>query len=111
MPNSLADTAVAAEFGNYRCERRYTTLLSVKTWTWSLSTFFVVSYLLCVGWGLLTPASLHCNAFLEAALPGFHWLTVDTFFLGLVESILYGVYLGVVFVPIHNFFCRLLVRA
>jgi hypothetical protein len=36
-------------------------------------------------------------------LPGFRWLSPASFVLGLVESFLWGVYLGVVFTPIYNF--------
>ena len=38
------------------------------------------------------------------------WFTANWFwllvFLGLIESFLYGVYAGLVFVPIHNFLTR-----
>lgn len=37
-------------------------------------------------------------------LPGFKWITWSTFFLGLVESFLYGIYVAPVFVPLYNFF-------
>jgi hypothetical protein len=37
-------------------------------------------------------------------LPGFTWLTWGSFFLGLAESFLYGIYFGLVFVPLYNFF-------
>ena len=37
-------------------------------------------------------------------LPGFTWLTWQSFLLGLVESFLYGIYFGLVFVPLYNFF-------
>jgi hypothetical protein len=40
------------------------------------------------------------------ALPGFRWLSVGSFVLGLVESFLYGAYTGLVFVPIYNFVLR-----
>lgn len=40
------------------------------------------------------------------ALPGFKWLTFGGFCVGLIESFLYGVYAGIVFVPIHNFLTR-----
>jgi hypothetical protein len=35
-----------------------------------------------------------------------HWLGLGSFVLGLVESFLYGVYAGLVYVPIHNFILR-----
>ncbi len=44
--------------------------------------------------------------FLEAMLPAFKWLTLGGFLLGLVESFLYGIYTGVVFVPVYNFINR-----
>lgn len=37
-------------------------------------------------------------------LPGFKWLTWGSFFLGLVESFLYGIYTALIFVPLYNFF-------
>ncbi len=37
-------------------------------------------------------------------LPGFSWLTWQSFILGFVESFLYGIYFGLVFAPIYNFF-------
>ena len=37
-------------------------------------------------------------------LPGFHWLTWGSFFLGLIESFLYGIYAALIFVPLYNFF-------
>ncbi|MHB1234003.1 MAG: DUF5676 family membrane protein [Burkholderiales bacterium] len=39
-------------------------------------------------------------------LPAFKWLTWWGFLLGLVESFLYGVYAGLVYVPIYNFLQR-----
>lgn len=44
--------------------------------------------------------------FLEAVLPAFKWLTFWGFFLGLIESFLYGAYAGLLFVPIYNFLTR-----
>lgn len=41
-------------------------------------------------------------------LPGFTWLTWPSFFLGLVETFLYGVYTGLVFVPLYNVFASVL---
>lgn len=36
-------------------------------------------------------------------LPGFVWLTLSSFLLGLAESFIWGVLLGVIFVPIYNY--------
>ncbi len=83
------------------------TMLSVKIVSWSLGLFTAVSFVFCVLYGLLVPERLHgMSAFLEMMLPAFRWLTFGGFILGLVESFLYGVYIGVVFVPIYNFINR-----
>jgi hypothetical protein len=59
-----------------------------------------------VVYGLIVPESLHMSSWLEGILPGFRWLTLAGFFIGLVESFLYGAYGGIVFVPIYNAFWR-----
>jgi hypothetical protein len=78
------------------------TMLDIKVVTWSLGIFGAVTFVVCVLYGLIAPESLHMSRGLEVALPGFRWLTVFGFLLGLVESFLYGVYAGLVFVPIYN---------
>jgi len=55
---------------------------------------------------LIVPASLHMPQVLEAVLPAFKWLTFWGFWLGLMESFLYGAYAGLVFVPIYNLLAR-----
>ncbi|HED07727.1 MAG TPA: hypothetical protein ENI57_06405 [Ignavibacteria bacterium] len=79
-------------------------MLNIKIVTWSLGLFTAISFLFCILYGLLSPASIHMTNFLESVLPGFKWLTFWSFLLGLLESFLYGVYAGLVFVPIYNFF-------
>jgi hypothetical protein len=78
--------------------------LSVKVMSDSLGTFAAVNFVLCVVYGSVVPQALHPVQPLEMTLPGFHWLSVGSFVLGLVESALWGVYLGLVFTPIYNFF-------
>jgi len=82
------------------------TMLNIKIVSWSLGLFAAISFVLCVVYGLIVPSSLHMAPFLEAVLPAFKWLTIGGFILGLIESFLYGVYAGLVFVPIHNFLTR-----
>lgn len=77
-------------------------MLSIKIVTWSLGLSGAVSFVVCVLYGLIAPESLHMHEFLESALPGFRWLTLGGFVIGLVESFLYGVYAGLVFAPIYN---------
>lgn len=69
----------------------------------SLSAFLAISYLLCISLGFVVPGwGLH-RAWLQF-LPGFVWLTWPSFLLGLAESIAYGWYVALVFVPLLNAF-------
>jgi hypothetical protein len=82
-------------------------LLNIRVVSWSLGIFFAFSYILCVLYGLIVPQRLHgMSTFLESVLPAFKWLTFGGFILGLIESFLYGIYIGIVFVPVYNFINR-----
>ncbi len=77
--------------------------LSIRVAGWSLSLFLVVSYVLCVVYGLLVP-SYPMHPAWSALLPGFSWISWSSFFLGLAEVFAYGWYTAVVFVPLYNWF-------
>ncbi len=81
-------------------------MLNIKVVTWSLGIFTAISFVFCVIYGLIVPPSLHMASFLEMVLPAFKWLTVWGFFLGLIESFLYGAYAGLIYVPIYNLLFR-----
>ncbi|MBU0590414.1 MAG: hypothetical protein KJ852_12195 [Gammaproteobacteria bacterium] len=81
-------------------------MLNMKVVSWSLGITSLVSFVLCVTYGLATPESLHMHEFLEQILPGFKWLSWTAFLIGLLESFLYGAYAGMVYVPVYNFFNR-----
>lgn len=81
-------------------------MLNWKVVTWSLGTWAAIAFVVCVIWGLVTPDALHMHRFLEQVLPAFQWLTWWGFLLGLAESFLYGVYAGLVYVPVYNFFYK-----
>ena len=82
-------------------------LLNIRVISWSLGIFTAFTFILCVLYGLVVPEKLHGMAeFLEMILPAFRWLTFGGFILGLIESFLYGAYIGIVFVPIYNFLSR-----
>ena len=81
-------------------------MLNIRVVTWAMGLFTAVSFILCVIWGLVTPESLHMHQFLELVLPAFTWLSVGGFVLGLIESFLWGAYVGLVFVPIYNLVYR-----
>ena len=81
-------------------------MLNIKVVTWSLAIWSAFTFLFCVVYGIVTPASMHMTAFLEQILPGFVWLSWFGFFVGLLQSFLYGAYAGLVYVPIYNFLYR-----
>ncbi len=80
--------------------------LNLLVVTWSLAIFSSVTFVVCVVYGLIVPESLHMREFLEVVLPGFKWGNLPSYFIGLVESFLYGTYTGLVYVPIYNFINR-----
>ena len=79
-------------------------LIPVLALGMSLGLFFVVSYLLCVLFYLLSPGLVQEHAMLSLFLPGFRLLDWPSFFLGSLESFGYGWYLALVFGPLFNFF-------
>jgi len=83
-----------------------TTPLRISTLGNSLSVLLVISYLLCVGFGLLAPDDMRMYEAWAPLLPGFEWLTWTGFLIGLVEAYLYGWYLAVLFVPLYRWFSR-----
>lgn len=80
--------------------------MSLKIVTWALALSAAVLYLLCIAYGLANPAGGHMREFLTIALPGFEWLTLKGFAIGLVKSFLYGALAGLVYVPIYNTLAR-----
>jgi hypothetical protein len=66
----------------------------------SFGLLLSVSYVLCVIYDLIFGQTMY-RAWV-GLLPGFEWITWGTFFLGLVESFLYGIYFALVFVPLYN---------
>ncbi len=69
----------------------------------SLSVFGAITFTLCILWDMAFP-TLAMTGLWEMLLPGFKGISWDSYFLGLIEVILYGVYTAVVFVPTFNFF-------
>lgn len=85
-------------------------MLNIKVVTWSLATWTSVTFVFCVVFAMLTPSALYMHGMLVQVLPGFEWFSFSGFLIGLIKSFLYGVYAGLVFVPIYNFMQRKLGR-
>ena len=69
----------------------------------SLGIFFVITFVLCVGFDLIFPGQAMYQTWLRL-IPGFTWLTWPSFLLGLVESFVYAWYVALIFCPLFNFF-------
>ncbi|MEC4718080.1 DUF5676 family membrane protein [Noviherbaspirillum sp. CPCC 100848] len=81
-------------------------MLNIKIVTWSLAIWTTFTFVFCVVFAMLTPSSLYMHSLLIQVLPGFEWFSWRGFFVGLIESFLYGAYAGLVYVPIHNILHR-----
>ncbi len=70
---------------------------------WALSLFLALTYLVCVAFDLIFPGYAMYETW-SGLLPGFVWLTPTGFFVGLVESFLYGWYAALIFGGLFNAF-------
>jgi len=61
-----------------------------------------IGYILCVTYDLALGAQMYRTW--VALLPGFRWISWTSFGLGLLETIAYGIFFGLVFAPLYNFF-------
>ena len=84
--------------------------LSIKRLGLSLSTFFAISYVICIAGYLLLPGFPVQHAALSIFLPGFELLSSQSYFLGLIESFIWGWYIALVLGPLYNFFRRRVAR-
>lgn len=81
-------------------------MLNIKVWAVSLGCWMAATFTICVVGGVIAPGLPIPHRTLEILLPGFTWISLGSFALGFVETFLYGVYAGLLFVPLHNFFVR-----
>lgn len=81
-------------------------MLSWRVVTESLASFGAITFVLCVAVGLIAPPAFHPSWLLEAFLPGFKWLTVGSFMLGLAETAIYGAWAGFLYSALYNYFAR-----
>jgi hypothetical protein len=91
--------------------RKENAMLNWRVATQSLASFTAITFVLCVGYGLVAPAPFHAAWLLEAVLPGFTWLTASSFVLGVVETALYGAWAGILYSALYNYFHRRAGRA
>ena len=81
-------------------------MLNLKTWMMSSGCWMAITFTICVLGGVIAPSLPIPHRTLELLLPGFSWISLGSFVLGLVETFLFGVYAAWLFVSLHNFFAR-----
>jgi|Deesub1362A_J573_1020465.scaffolds.fasta_scaffold00094_97 hypothetical protein len=67
----------------------------------ALGVLFSITYVLCVLWDIALPEYAMFGVW-APILPGFTWLSMGSFILGLVETFVYGVYGGATFAFLYN---------
>lgn len=65
------------------------------------SGLLAISFVLCAALDLILPA-YQMHTVWERLLPGFVWISFGSFVLGLLETIAYGWYFALIWVPIYN---------
>lgn len=68
----------------------------------AMASFLAFAYVVCIAYDLATGATMY-RAW-TALLPGFRWISVSSFVLGLGEVVCYGLFFGLVYAPLYNFF-------
>ena len=77
--------------------------LSLTAFGHASSLFLAITFILCVVFDLLFPEHAMYGAW-QALLPGFEWISISSFLLGLVEAYGYGWYATLIWVPLYNVF-------
>jgi len=67
------------------------------------SLFLAISFTICVIWDLLVPTYAMHESW-HNLLPGFEWLSWQSFALGLAESYAYGWFIALIWVPLFTLF-------
>ena len=70
----------------------------------ALSLFFAITFVLCIAGYVLFPTLPITHSALAIFLPGFRLLTLGSAILGLLESVVWGWYIALVFAPLYNRF-------
>ena len=65
--------------------------------------FLAITFSLCAAFDLLAPRHAMYHTWL-GLLPGLHWLTWESFALGVLESYAYGWFIALIWVPLYNVF-------
>lgn len=76
--------------------------LSLSAIGHATSLFLLITFIACIGFDLLFPGHAMYEVW-QKLLPGFMWLSWESFFIGALESYSYGWYFALVWVSIYNY--------
>lgn len=79
-------------------------MYKMRVWIWTLGMLSTLAFLHVVLLGLFGSTHLTLDQPVHILLPGYHPGSVSGFVIGLVESFLWGAYVAILFVVIHNYF-------
>jgi cytochrome c biogenesis protein CcdA len=77
--------------------------ISLTAFGHATSLFLAITFVLCVAFDLIFPQHAMYEAW-RKLLPGFEWISWQSFGLGLAESYGYGWYFALIWVPLYNYF-------
>ena len=89
-----------------RLHAREAGTISILVLGCALSSFFGLSFVICILGYFVWPNSPVQHSSLSLFLPGFTLLSWPSFFLGLIESFIWGWYVAGLFGSLYNFFAR-----
>lgn len=82
---------------------------SLQQWAKASTLLSVIFFVICISWGVLLPEpalkEFHMNA-MRITYPGFTGVNVSSFIIGLLESIAYGLILGLAIASSLNIFAK-----
>ena len=78
----------------------------IKTIFLTLMTYFIILFSICFVYDLLVPQEFSMFFIWEAVLPGVRKLSLSGFLIGLLDIIIYSIYVAVIFSKTLNYFER-----
>ncbi len=77
------------------------TRLSLSAVGHATSLFLAITFTLCIAFDLAFPQYAMYTAW-QVLFPGFEWISIKSFLIGLVEAWAYGWYFALIWVPLYN---------
>jgi len=79
--------------------------IPIQALGWSLGLFLAITYTLCVLFDLVFPGQ-SMTAFWTPLLPWVSGISLAGYVLGVVETLIYGWFVALIFGPLFNFFAE-----